>query len=198
MSLETLIHPYSTDNFFREFWERTPLHIKRDDSQYFSSLSEGLDIERIIWQTCPSWGDVSLARSKTNYESAAYGAMPPTVPTVRKAFSDNYTIIINKLERKSLSVAKFCRDVEKDWYFNSSMNLYYTKPNNQGLDYHYDTEDVFILQLEGRKDWRIYDRKANLPLNDSDYKHIDCDENSFEEYDLVPGDSLVYPPWNYS
>lgn len=35
-------------------------------------------------------------------------------------------------------------------------NAYLTPPSNQGFTAHTDSQDVFILQLEGAKRWRVY------------------------------------------
>ncbi len=193
MSLDILIAPHSRESFFEEVWEKRALHVARNDPDYFGFLREDLSVEQVIWQTCHSWGDVSLARAHTNYQAAPYAALPPGVSTIRKALADDYTVVINNVERKSLRVAEFCRSVEKNLYFNAIVNLYFTKANTQGLNYHYDTEDVFILQLEGKKEWRIYDVRADLPLTDEIYQQPDCDSCSFQEFQLCAGDVLYIP-----
>ena len=169
------------------------MHVARNDPDYFRFLLEDISLEQVIWQTCRSWGDVSLARAHTNYESAPYASLSPNVSTIRKALADDYTVVINNLEKKSIRVAEFCRNVEKNLYFNAIVNLYFTKANTQGLNYHYDTEDVFILQLEGKKEWRIYDVRADLPLTDEVYQQPDCDSSSFQEFQLCAGDVLYIP-----
>src|SRR5215211_4311236 len=169
MSLASLIYPHLRDEFFNQFWERKVLHVDRNDPTYFSGLRETLEIDKIIWQNCRSWGDVSLARASTDYDSAPYAALQPNISTIKRAIADDYTIVINNLERKSFPIAKLCREFEKECYFNSIVNLYYTQANSQGLNSHYDTEDVFILQIEGSKLWRIYERKADLPLANAPY-----------------------------
>lgn len=193
MSLDILIAPHSRDSFFEGVWEKRALHVARNDPDYFGFLREDINLEQVIWQTCRSWGDVSLARANTNYESAPYASLSPNVSTIRKALADDYTVVINNLERKSIRVAEFCRNVEKNLYFNAIVNLYFTKANTQGLNYHYDTEDVFILQLEGKKEWRIYDVRADLPLTDEVYQQPDCDSSPFQTFQLCPGDVLYIP-----
>jgi lysine-specific demethylase/histidyl-hydroxylase NO66 len=193
MSLDILIHPHTEMTFLGEIWERTVLHVARNDPMYFAFLRDGLALEELIWQTCHDWGDVSLARAGTDYKLTSFAAQPPGLPVVRRAFADDYTVVINNLEQKNLRVARFCREVEKKWFFKSNVNLYITRPNTQGLDYHYDDQDVFILQLEGAKTWRIYDLKSELPLDDVAYEHIDCGSSAYTEYDLRPGDVLYLP-----
>lgn len=193
MSLDILIAPHSRESFFEEVWEKRALHVARNDPNYFGFLREDLRLEQVIWQTCHSWGDVSLARAHTNYEAAPYAALSPGVSTIRKALADDYTVVINNVEKKSIRVAEFCRNFEKNLYFNAIVNLYFTKANTQGLNYHYDTEDVFILQLEGKKEWRIYDVRADLPLTDELYQQPDCDSSSFQTFQLSAGDVLYLP-----
>ena len=36
-------------------------------------------------------------------------------------------------------------------------NVYLTPPGTQGFAPHFDDVDVFLLQLEGRKHWRLYE-----------------------------------------
>lgn len=193
MSLDILIAPHSEASFFEDVWEKRALHVARNDPDYFGSLREDLRLEQVIWQTCHSWGDVSLARAHTNYEGAPYAALPPSVSTVRQALAEDYTVVINNLEKKSIRVAEFCRNVEKSLHFNAIVNLYFTKANTQGLNYHYDTEDVFILQLEGKKEWRVYDVRADLPLTDELYQQPDCASSSFQTFQLCAGDVLYIP-----
>ena len=38
-------------------------------------------------------------------------------------------------------------------------NVYLTPPGTQGFAPHFDDVDVFILQLEGKKHWRLYEPK---------------------------------------
>lgn len=194
MSLSRLIQPFSVNAFFKEIWEQNVLHIPRDDEDYFSFLGDSFQMEEVIWQSCRKWGEVSLARANTNYSEAPYSRLTPDVATVRDAFANDYTVVINNLERRYLPVAIFCRELEKELRFHSIVNLYYTKPFSQGLDCHFDAEDVFILQMEGRKQWRVAESQTSkLPLEDSDGVEHNDPEANFEIYELSPGDVLYIP-----
>src|SRR5207253_2896853 len=43
-------------------------------------------------------------------------------------------------------------------------NLYLTPAQSQGFDAHFDAHEVFALQLDGVKHWRLYGLAAVLPL----------------------------------
>ena len=51
-------------------------------------------------------------------------------------------------------------------YFGSMVgaNVYLTPPGTQGFAPHFDDVDVFLLQLEGRKQWRVYKPKDEQRL----------------------------------
>eukprot|EP00984_Skeletonema_dohrnii_P000072 scaffold23_cov101-Skeletonema_dohrnii-CCMP3373.AAC.7 len=79
-------------------------------------------------------------------------------------------------------------------------NAYLTPLNSQGFAPHYDDVDVFILQLEGYKRWRVYaplNKRETLPRESSrDYTEKEMEDNmAGEEMDVVlgPGDVLYLP-----
>ena len=50
--------------------------------------------------------------------------------------------------------------------FRASVNLYHTPSDAQAFALHYDWNDVFVLQLEGSKTWRVFDPVIELPRSD--------------------------------
>lgn len=74
------------------------------------------------------------------------------------------------------------------------MNLYYTPASAQGFLPHFDTHDVFILQLHGWKRWRLFGSPVVLPLVDA--KHpLSLEEipSPQAEHRLDVGDLLYIP-----
>ncbi|KAL7485245.1 hypothetical protein ACHAW6_014443 [Cyclotella cf. meneghiniana] len=78
-------------------------------------------------------------------------------------------------------------------------NSYLTPLHSQGFAPHYDDVDVFILQLEGFKRWRVYppvNKRETLPRASSrDYTEKEVEEMGEERIDVVlgPGDVLYLP-----
>jgi hypothetical protein len=50
---------------------------------------------------------------------------------------------------------KFRGDLEKVFSQSLSVNIYHSGPKAEALTKHYDSYDVFVLQLEGEKTWTI-------------------------------------------
>ena len=46
--LTALLAPTCAEHFFREHWERKPLHLSRGDAHYFDSILTNGDLENII------------------------------------------------------------------------------------------------------------------------------------------------------
>ncbi|PNO51007.1 JmjC domain-containing protein [Aeromonas caviae] len=68
-----------------------------------------------------------------------------------------------------------------------------TGANFPGLDTHFDTTEVFVVQLEGRKVWHVWDKvidNPTLPLQQN-FKDVDLGAPSIEVI-LEPGDILYF------
>jgi hypothetical protein len=74
------------------------------------------------------------------------------------------TIILEALQRKWKPLTFFCRGLERFFHQGVQANAYLTPKNCQGFAAHYDTHDVFVLQIAGSKRWRIYRPVIELPL----------------------------------
>lgn len=193
MSLQKLIDPYGTDAFLSDYFEKTYLHVSREDPGYFRVLLNDLDLERQIWRHSSQWGDVSLAKAGTRPADNPYAVGMPTIDAVADAFNNGYTVVVNNYQQKSAHVAAFCRDVEKFFCFRCNVNLYLTGPHCKGLNAHYDDQDVFVMQLEGAKIWRVYEGGPLLPLEDQPYRCPDISGLPYVELTLCPGDVLYLP-----
>lgn len=74
-------------------------------------------------------------------------------------------------------------------------NLYLTPPNSQGFAPHYDDIEAFVLQIEGKKRWRLYESPENevLPRYSSkDFMQSELAE-PFLDVIVEAGDLLYFP-----
>lgn len=73
-------------------------------------------------------------------------------------------------------------------------NVYLSPAGNQGFHSHYDTHDVFVLQLAGRKKFRFYNTGIKLPFTDDTYTpDSNNDSQIVDEVDISAGDTLYIP-----
>ena len=193
MSLSRLIAPVHRDVFYKQFWEHDVLHVERNNPSYFNDLRSSTSVDEIIWRNCHEWGEVSLAGGAGEREAEIWSKSAPTLPVIRKAFEKGYTIVINDLQNKDLSVGLFCRKIEAELFCRANVNLYLTGAEYSGLDYHYDDDDVFVLQLQGSKTWCIFNQRAELPLRESKYQQLLCNEHDGRAFILRVGDVMYIP-----
>ncbi|WP_313931907.1 MULTISPECIES: JmjC domain-containing protein [Nostoc] len=121
----------------------------------------------------------------------------PSINNLYKAYSQDQTLLIHKLQNYWQPIATLCRHLEQFFNHPVNANLYLTPENSQAYPTHFDLNDFFILQLEGSKLWRIYDSFLDLPIA----THIqpipkEILETSPREVYLKAGD-LLYLPRGY-
>ncbi len=79
------------------------------------------------------------------------------------------------------------------------INAYITPPQNQGFAAHYDTHDVFVLQVAGTKRWTIHRPVIDDPLPDQTWDQrkpqvaARAAEKPLLDTVLEPGDALYLP-----
>ncbi|RXZ48799.1 cupin [Agromyces fucosus] len=71
-------------------------------------------------------------------------------------FAGGATIVLQGLHRLWPPIIDFTRELIDDLGHPAQVNAYVTPPSSQGFDAHYDTHDVFVLQVSGEKHWRIH------------------------------------------
>eukprot|EP01052_Picozoa_sp_SAG31_P011886 SAG31_NODE_684_length_12833_cov_8.046411_4_plen_429_part_00 len=73
------------------------------------------------------------------------------------------------------------------------VNAYMTPADSQGLAPHHDDIEAFVLQIEGRKEWRIYEPLEQLPRSCSGDLLESKLGPPFQVVELWPGDMLYFP-----
>jgi bifunctional lysine-specific demethylase and histidyl-hydroxylase NO66 len=109
-------------------------------------------------------------------------------------FGGGATIVLQALHRYWTPLSHFCRDLEAELTHPVQVNVYLTPPVSQGLDIHYDTHDVLVLQVSGVKHWRVWHRAFDAPL--AHHKRTGTYEEPGDaqiDVELKPGDCLYIP-----
>lgn len=187
---QRIIYPLTLSSFFSEYWGKQSLLVTRQNSNYYNNLFSFSDFDLILWSAKPSWGDIQLANNNKTDQWINYAMDLPNITNLMSAYKQGDTIILNDLQTKWKPLAFLCRDIEKLFNFWVNINLYLTPPKSQGLSAHFDTQEIFILQLEGTKRWFLYNKRdsKSLETNSTD---LLCGNS--QEYNLEPGDMLYIP-----
>ena len=79
------------------------------------------------------------------------------LPNLLMRFDAGASLVVSQFHETHPPLADFCRGLERLFLHGVQANIYLTPPAAQGFRTHYDTHDVLVLQIEGRKRWRVWD-----------------------------------------
>jgi Cupin superfamily protein len=207
-NLASLLHPISLDTFFSTYWEKNLLLVQHGDEGYYEGLLTNQNLEDII---SSSWDvrypAIMLAKDGVFYPPQAYcedvkmGRVTFSgVPDLKKLsaeYGKGATIALTSLDRSWRPLGDLCMRLEEQLDHGVKTNVYITAGQTAGFPPHYDTHDILVLQIAGKKLWRIYEPTIKLP----DVSQP-CEPKSFSpgprltEIELHAGD-LLYLPRGY-
>lgn len=192
--LAGLLAPCSLDTFFSQYWEKAPLHVT--GSADFTGLISAARIDALVSSQVFHGETLSMARSEPRLGPEAYLGESGQADRglVVRAYQQGATLILPQLDRREAPLAELCRVLEAELGHPLQTNIYLTPPTAQGFQTHYDTHDVFILQVEGAKRWRLYDAPAGTVFRGEKFQPGQVDAGDVTaEFVLTPGDVLYVP-----
>jgi ribosomal protein L16 Arg81 hydroxylase len=202
VELEYLLAPISSERFFRDTWEKVPLAIHRD-AGHFAGLFARRDLDAMIAYSRPRFADTSAfelpgPRSPTYVrgvlaEQPATAVGNPSIAELRQVYEHGKSVVIMAMQHRWPAIAQLCRGLEAVFHCPVHANLYLTPPGSQGFAAHFDTHEVFILQLEGVKHWGLYGDAERLPLAGDAAPLTRRPGKPVQEVTLKAGDLLYIP-----
>jgi ribosomal protein L16 Arg81 hydroxylase len=203
--LSALLSPLGTERFFAEHWERQPLLLERGESGYYDSLLTLADVEQYISRGDARSPAIRLAKGGAFYAPEVYtrdvkygddvfrGLADPE--SVFTEYSGGATITLQAFHLAWPPLGRLCRHLELELDHCVHANAYLTPANTAGFTPHYDTHEVFVLQLSGLKRWRVYPPPIELPHRSQPFSpgHYVLPPAPLMEFDLAAGDLLYLP-----
>lgn len=158
--------------FLDTCFEREPVVIHHGDADRFRPLLSIAAVDRKIAELDLREGILSMANAKEPIQSSDFVAANGVIDRVAVArlYRRGGTVILNQLHQSDITLAAFCRAVERIFSCHVQTNIYLTPAGSQGFHTHYDSHDVFILQIEGEKAWRLYDRPVDAPYRGESFE----------------------------
>ena len=185
----------SPDSFMKQYWHKKPLLIRGAIPAFTLATQNGETLDSPI-----SVDALVKLASKDSVESRLIKSNPWSFdagPFSKKAIpaldKPNWTLLLQGMEAhhsaaaKILSWFRFIPDARLDDLMISIAGI------GGGVGPHFDSYDVFLIQMSGRRQWQISKQKdlslsPNLPLKI--LQHFKAEH----EWVLEPGDMLYLPP----
>ncbi len=170
-----LLAPSKVEDFFSHYWEKAPLHIRRESPDYYAEFLTVEDLDRYFQADNLSPSFVRVVKSGRDCEIDNWTVVEKrkntdsyrvvAVDKLFSLFSSGATIIINAAQAAIPQLKAQCAALEQELRTRIQFNIYVTPARARGLGPHYDQHDVFILQLSGSKQWQLYDGPSKLPVS---------------------------------
>lgn len=195
--MEYLIAPMDVNEFYEQYFEAKPFMIKRNCKSYYEKWFNLKEMERIIKNHSLTFGEEI---DVTKYVNGCRKTLNPKgfaeEKQVWKMYQSGCSLRLLCPQMYSDGLWKLLANLETEWQCNAGSNVYLTPKGTQGFAPHYDDIEAFLLQVEGRKYWKLYEpmsEDTKLPMTSSEnFKPEQLGEPIFEGW-LNAGDVLYFP-----
>eukprot|EP00163_Fabomonas_tropica_P023869 TRINITY_DN41340_c0_g1_i1.p1 TRINITY_DN41340_c0_g1~~TRINITY_DN41340_c0_g1_i1.p1 ORF type:complete len:543 (+),score=86.64 TRINITY_DN41340_c0_g1_i1:111-1631(+) len=195
--LEWLIAPTSIETFEEHVRDIKPLLVKRGNRNYYrnlftrDSLSKALKKGGLVFG-----GSIDITRYQNQQRETLPLTGPCTMENTWGPFEEGCTIRVLHPQTFNTSVWHLNSTLEEHFGCVVGANVYLTPEGTQGFAPHFDDVDVFIVQTEGSKRWRLYPSVSDAwvlgRLSSGDFHHNELGE-PFMDVVLEQGDLLWLP-----
>lgn len=165
--LARILAPITEEHFFSEYYEKKPLHVNgRDSFDVYRGFPGFEEFEEILWQQESRLRQSLRVNKQGQYQQIPHHASGKDVfRWAIEKLSEGCTLILNGTDHMSLPVAKVARAIESETLGKVAANTFFTPAGSRGFLPHFDTHDVFVLQVAGQKHWHLFDQRIELPVD---------------------------------
>jgi lysine-specific demethylase/histidyl-hydroxylase NO66 len=198
------------DTFATRYWGRTPLLSRAADlpGTGFADLLSPDDVDELLsrrglrtpFLRVASRGSVLPAGGYTGGGGAGAEISDQVIDDkTMRLYADGATLVLQGLHRLWPALIDFTQRLGDELAQPLQVNAYLTPAGNQGFATHYDTHDVFVLQVDGRKRWRLHEPVLPDPLERqqwggrADEVGATAEGEPYLDVELCPGDALYLP-----
>jgi 50S ribosomal protein L16 3-hydroxylase len=114
---------------------------------------------------------------------------------LRQLLDAGATLVINRMEMHSLRARRLSGEVSRFVDFPTLSNAYVSRGGDGSFGPHWDTHDVIVLQLTGRKRWRVFAPTFPCPLPNHTSRESGqaCPSTPAFDITLEAGDAFYIP-----
>jgi 50S ribosomal protein L16 3-hydroxylase len=151
--IDTLLRQQTKSEFLENYYLRLPFAepggcaelSKRNGWEIIQELLNSADADVMVVKAGQRWTESRM----------------PTFQDARELYADGYTLLVRHAERHDAELANISRGFSQDFLAAVDVHLYATPGQSFGFGWHYDVEDVFILQLAGTKEYSLRKNTVN-------------------------------------
>lgn len=153
MVIEQLLGDLPKRTFVEEYYLKLPFSLPGRARPLVDAVDWGM-VEAVLDQPDT---DVLVVREGKRWE----GEKPPTPGEARALYDAGHTIVIRNAQRHDPALSELAEGFHADFRATVNIHIYCTPSNQHGFGWHYDAEDVFILQAGGSKQYQLRKNSIN-------------------------------------
>jgi ribosomal protein L16 Arg81 hydroxylase len=194
--------------FAAAYWGKAPLLTRGDTGAGFTDLLSPGDVDELLsrrglrtpFLRVAKDGQVVPAARFTGGGGAGAEVSDQVLDErVLALYAGGATLVLQGLHRLWPPLVDFAAELAGQLGHPVQVNAYLTPAGNRGFATHYDTHDVFVLQVDGRKRWRVHEPVLADPLERQPWgghaPEVAATAEGEPALDVVlePGDALYLP-----
>ncbi len=198
MDFDQIIAPLSRDKFLRDHWNKSFARMQGPANR-FAGLFNWDDLNAVLEQHRLTPPRVMLYKDGQPLDPSRY-VTPPYMGTPRLdsgglavCVAEGATLILNDAQELSPKLRALMHQFQEALHTDTFANLYAAWHAQKAFDLHWDPQDSIILQLSGKKRWKVYKPTRLHPLEDDIEKPLPPTGEPAWEGVLKEGDALYIP-----
>ncbi|VDM53589.1 unnamed protein product [Angiostrongylus costaricensis] len=194
-----MVAPCDAQTFFREFFQSNVLVLKRNAPNYYGNLFSTESFVELIQNNYLEYGtNINVAEYKGGVRFTMNGTGRVYPSHLRGHIAIGRSVQFVNPQTFDDRVWYFCEVLQELFGCFIGANTYLTPAGSSGFAPHWDDIDAFLLQLEGRKYWKVFapdsisdelPRESSGNFTDDDMKNR---KPTFEGW-IEAGDLLYIP-----
>jgi ribosomal protein L16 Arg81 hydroxylase len=212
-SFQDFLAPVTVEQFRRAHLDRAPLHIPGPPDKFAGAMSWD-ELNRLLDMTA-IWSSQSLQLAldcrmipperycRRGMDRSGRPAWQPQPALVRGLLRQGASVLLNDIDTLSEGLRAVAGLLERALGARVQINLYCSWHERQAFPSHFDTHDVFALQIAGEKRWTVYRGRFDQPIAHPSFQslgqayHDQAKGDVLSTVDLRPGDLLYLPRGQY-
>jgi hypothetical protein len=209
MTLQDLLAPIPPERFFAEFHDRQPLHVQGDPARFaqvldWAGINRLLDMSHIWTETSFRLVLDSVPVPPAQYSVKATSrdgapVLQPVAARVQDWVARGASVVMNDVDSLTPGLAAVSAALEGAGLGKAQANVYISFQSHKAFHSHYDTHDVWAVQVEGEKTWNIWQGRAEHPIphpifRSQTQEHHDRAKGALRTQVLLKKGDILYLP----
>ena len=204
MDFDDVIAPIRRDAFFDKYWTKNFARLEGTRGRFsklltWDAVNAILEQHRLAPPRIGLWQSGAPLKPE-QYLANAVGAPRLHAGLLAKCLADGATLVLNDVHEMAPHVRDLAQSFQEALHTGTNVNLYASWRAQNGFDVHWDAQEAFVIQLSGRKHWKVYKSTQTNPLKDDDPPQTKPTQNPVWEGVLEDGDAIYIPRgwWHFA